>query len=137
MFQSFESPYQRVSVILVVLAAVSAAAAVLVGVDDNPPGIALAVLAGTIFVTAFVHHWRSPQRFLVLFAISFGLSVILVGILIFVDISLTRGHVPDSITSAVDFSGNALALMVAFLVVPSILVGLVGALVIWLAGRQK
>ena len=137
MFQSFESPYQRVSVILVVGAAVSAAAAVLVGVDDNPLGVALAVLAGTIFVTAFIHRWRSPKRFLVLSAISFGLSLILVGILILIDISLTGGRVPESVASAVDFGGNALALIVAFLVVPSIVVGLVGALVIWLAGRHR
>jgi hypothetical protein len=137
MFESFKPPYQRATVILVVLAAVSAAGAVLVGIEGNPPGIALAMLAGTILVTAFVHHWRSPKRFLTLCAISFGLIVILVGILIATDISLTGGRVPEPVAPAVESGGNALALMVAFLAVPSLFVGLAGALVVWLAGRRK
>lgn len=137
MFESFKPPYQRTTVILVVLAAVSAAGAVLVGIEDNPSGIALAMLAGTILVTAFVHHWRSPKRFLTFCAISFGLIVILVGILIATDISLTGGRVPEPVVPAVESGGNALALMVAFLAVPSLFVGLAGALVVWLAGRRK
>jgi peptidoglycan/LPS O-acetylase OafA/YrhL len=137
MFGSFKPPYQRATVILVVLAAVSAAGAVLVGIEENPPGIALAMLAGGMLVTAFVHHWRSPKRFLALCAISFGLIVILVGILIAVDISVTGGHLPEPLAPSVESAGNALALMVAFLAVPSLFVGLAGALVVWLAGRRK
>jgi len=137
MFGSFKPPYQRATVILVVLAAVSAAGAVLVGIEENPPGIALAMLAGSMLVTAFVHHWRTPKRFLALCAISFGLIVILVGILIAVDISVTGGHLPEPVAPAVESGGNALALMVAFLAVPSFFVGLLGALVVWWAGRRK
>jgi hypothetical protein len=137
MLKSLESPYLRVTATLLVLAAVSAAGAVLVGIDDNPPGIALAMLAGTILVTAFVHHWRSPKRFLALCAISFGLSVILVGTLIAIDISLTGGHLLEPVAPEVESAGNALALTVAFLAVPSVFVGLAGALVVWLTGRRK
>lgn len=137
MFESFESPYLKATVILVVLATVLAAGAVLVGVDDNPPGIALAVLAGSILVTALVHHWRSPKRFLVFCATSFGLIVILTGISIAIDISLTGGHLPEPVAPAVESVGNALALMIAFLAVPSLFVGLTGALVVWLAGRRR
>jgi len=137
MFRSFASPYLTVTVILVVLAAVLIAGAVLVGIEDNPPGAALAMLAGSMLVTAFVHHWRSPKRFLALCAISFGLIVILVGILIAIDISVTGGHLPEPVAPSVESAGNALALMVAFLAVPSFFVGLVGALVVWLAGRRK
>jgi hypothetical protein len=136
-FESFESPHLRVTVILLVLAAVAAAGALLVGIDDNPPGSALAMTAGTIFATAFVHHWRSPKRLLALFALSLGLCVILVGILIAIDISLTGGHLPEPVAPAVESAGNALALMVAFIAVPSVVVGLAGALVAWLAGRRK
>jgi hypothetical protein len=137
MFGSFKPPYQRATVILVVLAAVSAAGAALIGIEESLPGIALAMLAGTFIVTAFVHHWRSPKRFLTLCAISFGLIVILAGSLIAIDISLTGGHVPGPVAPSVESGGNALALMVAFLVVPSLFVGLAGALVVWLAGRRK
>lgn len=137
MFTSFRSPYRRVSLILMALAAASAAGAVLVGVDDNPPGLALVVLAGTMLVTAFVHHWRSTKRFFALSAIAFGLGAIMVGILIAIDISLTEGHVAEPIAPAVDFGGNALALILAFLVAPSILVGLAGALVMLLVARRE
>ncbi|HWO69529.1 MAG TPA: hypothetical protein VNP94_02080 [Actinomycetota bacterium] len=136
-FKSFESPYLRVTVILLVLAIVSAAGAVLVGIDDDPPGTALAVLAGGILVTAFVHHWRSPKHFLVLCAISFGLIVILTGMSIAIDISLTGGRLPGSAAPAVESVGNALALIIAFLAVPSAFVGLAGTLVVWLAGRRE
>jgi hypothetical protein len=136
-FRSLESAYLRVTVILVAVATVSAAGAVLVGIDDNPPGVALAVLAGSILVTAFVHHWRSPKRFLALCAISLLLVVILTGIGITIDISLTGGHLPKAVAPAVEYAGNALALMIAFLAVPSVFVGLAGALVVWLAGRRN
>ena len=137
MFRSLPSPHLTVTVILVVLATVSAVGAILVGIDDNPPGVALAMLAGSILVTAFVHHWRSPKRFLVLCAISLGLIVILGGISIAIDIALTGGHLPEPVAPAVESAGNALALMIAFLAVPSVFVSLAGALVVWLAGRRK
>jgi hypothetical protein len=137
MFRSFAFPYLTVTVILVVLATASAAGAVLVGIDDNPPGVALAVLAGSLLVTAFVHHWRSSKRFLVLCAISLGLIVVLGGISIAIDIALTGGHLPEPVAPAVESAGNALALMITFLAVPSVFVGLAGALVVWLAGRRK
>jgi hypothetical protein len=136
MFRSFASPYLTVTVILLVLATVSAAGAVLVGIDDNLLGVALAMLAGSILVTAFVHHWRSPKRFLVLSAISLCLIVILGGACIAIDISLTGGHVPESVAPAFESTGNALALATAFLVVPSVFVGLAGALAVRLTGRK-
>jgi hypothetical protein len=137
MFESFESQHQRVSVILVALSVASAAGAALVGVDDNPPGIALAVVSGTLLVTAFVHHWRSPKRFLVLAAGAIGLSVAAVGILILIDISMTAGRIPEPVVPAVDTGGNALALVLAFLVVPAMLVGLAGSVTVWLVGKLK
>jgi hypothetical protein len=137
MFRSFSAPYLTGTVILVVLATVLAAGAVLLGIDDNPPGLALAMLAGSILVTAFVYHWRSPKRFLLLCAISLGLIVVLGGVLIAIDISVTGGRLPGSVAPAVESVGNALALALTFLAVPSVFVGLVGALVVWLAGRRK
>jgi len=90
-----------------------------------------------MLVTAFVHHWQSMKRFFVLSVIAFGLSAIMVGILIAIDVSLTGGHVAEPIATAVDLGSSALALILAFLIVPSILVGLAGALVMLLVARQK
>jgi hypothetical protein len=63
--------------------------------------------------------------------------VILGGTCIAIDIWLTGGHLPESVAPAVESAGNALALMIAFLAVPSVFVGLAGALVVWLAGPRK
>ncbi len=37
--------------------------ATILGVDDNPPGLALAYVAAACFVFAFVHSWRSARKF--------------------------------------------------------------------------
>jgi hypothetical protein len=43
------------------------AAALLVGVADNPPGVALLFCAGFTLVLAVVHRWRSSKKFGFLF----------------------------------------------------------------------
>ena len=137
MLGSLQPPHRTATLALIVLAAVLAAAAYLIGVDDNPPGIALAALSGALFVTAFVHHWRSPRRFLLLSATSLGAVVVLGALGIVIDIAVTGNRLPASVTSLVESAGSALFLAIAFVGVPSILVGLVGAIVAWLIRRAR
>lgn len=47
-------------------AGVAVAAAFLVGISDNPPGILLLYGATASLILAFVHSWRSSKRFLIL-----------------------------------------------------------------------
>ena len=137
MLGSFSPPYRAGTVVLLALAAVLAAVAVLVGIDDNPPGIALAALAGAVLVTGLVHHWRAPRRFLVLAAASVG-SVLVLGIAgIGIDISVTSHYLRGPAASALEAVGETLALAVAFVGLPSILVGLLGGLIVWLTARGK
>jgi hypothetical protein len=49
--------------ILLTLAAIMLAAALLVGVSDNVPGVGLLYAASISAVLAFVHHWRTPRAF--------------------------------------------------------------------------
>jgi hypothetical protein len=44
-----------------------AIAASLVGISDNPPGIALLYGAGLTFALAIAHRWASPKKFGLLF----------------------------------------------------------------------
>ena len=135
MLGSLQPPHRTATLALIALAAVLSAAAFLIGVDDNPAGIALAALSGAVFVAAFVHHWRSPRRFLLLSALSLAVIVISGALGIVGDIAVTGDRLPASVTPAAESAGSALFLAIAFVGVPSVLVGLVGAIVVWLIRR--
>lgn len=51
------------SLIFLVISALLAIAAAVLGIDDNPPGVLLAYLAAFAFVLAFVHPWRTARQF--------------------------------------------------------------------------
>ena len=56
MTSAFSPPKNRkMMLILLAICGLLAIAAVVVGIDDNLPGILLALLAATAFVLAFVH----------------------------------------------------------------------------------
>lgn len=50
--------------------AVSVAAAFIVGISDNLPGILLLYTGITLVVVGFVHPWRSVKKFLILLGVS-------------------------------------------------------------------
>jgi len=81
MLKAFSTPRNRnVTFILLAVTGVLAAAAVLVGVSDNPPGIFLAFAAAAAFVVAFVHPWRSVKSyawFLLASAVGFVVMAVL------------------------------------------------------------
>ena len=54
---------RKVTVVFLAIAAALAAAAGLVGISDNPPGILLAYGAAAALVLAFVHPWRTSRQF--------------------------------------------------------------------------
>ena len=137
MLGSLQPPHRTTTLALVALAVILAVAAVLIGIDDNPPGAALAALSGVALVTAFVHHWRSPKRFLLLSAASLGAVVVLVALGIAGDVAVTGNRLPASVTPVVESAGSTLFLAIAFLGVPCILVGLVGGIVVWLIRRTR
>ena len=56
MIDAFSTSRNRIKTLtLLVVCGLSAIASVIVGIDDNLPGILLAFLAATAFVLAFVH----------------------------------------------------------------------------------
>ena len=81
MLQALATPRDRTRT-FILLAACGAAgiAAALIGIDDNPPGIFLALAAAVAFVLAFVHPWRTPKQFGRLLLAS-GLGVLLFAVL--------------------------------------------------------
>jgi hypothetical protein len=61
------SPSKRITVWLLGATGVLTAAALAVGIADNPPGIVLLYGAGLTLVLALTHGWRSSKKFGLLF----------------------------------------------------------------------
>lgn len=116
------------SLILLVVCGVFAFGASILGIEDNPPGIALAFLSTIAFILALVHPWRTSKQFRHL---SYGSGLGFV-------ISAILHNVFEGIASEMEGSGLVHTLLsgagVSFffiaLVCPiGLLVGLVGALI--------
>lgn len=68
----------ELTITFIVMFVILLAAAFLVGISDNPPGLILCYLATASLILAFVHRWRKLKSFLILL----GASII--GFLVFV-----------------------------------------------------
>ena len=67
MIDAFSTPHNRSkTIIFLVICGLSAIASVVVGIEDNLPGILLALLAAIAFILAFAHPWRSARKFVFL-----------------------------------------------------------------------
>ena len=70
----------RSTLALVAAGCVLLAAGLVVGVNDNPPGLVLVYLAVCAWIAAFAHRWRRVKPFLILLVVSlvgFPLCVVL------------------------------------------------------------
>jgi hypothetical protein len=110
------------------------AAALLVGVADNPPGLALVYLAVTAWILALAHRWRRVRSFLILLGAS--LSGFLVAVVLH-NLFYALGVVAaDAVVlqAVLGFLEVAFFLVAVFVCPPGAVIGAVGALV--LAVRQ-
>lgn len=118
MFRTYLSPHNLiVSVILFAACSVLAYAASVVGIDDNPPGIALAYLAAMVLVLVFVHPVRTSKHFRYIMVAS-AIGFVLFGVF-------------HALVEAVAPSLGAALFLFAVLVCPSaLLVAAIGAVLI-------
>ena len=115
----------RTLLLLTAVAALAVAAAA-VGIDDNPIGISLAMLAAASLILAFAHPWRASAQFRRLtIASALGFVVLLVlGVALEAWVDLTG--MPGLVDQLLGAAGTALLLGAAFLCVPGFLVGVGG-----------
>jgi nitroreductase len=115
--------------ILIAAGVLAGAAALLMGVNDNPPGIALAYLGLGCLAGAWVWNWRAPRDFWILLVITlaaFPVSAILhnlfyaLGILIFG---------PKYLSDILGFLEVFFFLVAVMVVAPAALVALVGGII--------
>lgn len=134
MLQAFGTPHGRRRTFLLLAVSVALAiAAIIVGIDDNPPGIALGLLSATAFVVALVHTWSDSRRFRRLIYASVLGFVALVVISNLLEATVPEAAVPGAVNTVL----NAAAI-VAFMLCPAgLLVGVAGALITWRRERRS
>ena len=138
MTSAFSTPHDRkITLIFLAMCGLLAIAAVIVGIDDNLPGILLAFLAATAFVLAFVHPWRTARQFgLLLIASVLGLALLVILNNVFAAVahsSATSGALQKLL------QGIAVtAFLLATLICPAaFIVGLVGSIVMYIRSRRR
>ncbi|RPI01319.1 MAG: hypothetical protein EHM72_06755 [Calditrichaeota bacterium] len=117
------------TLILLVLCSLSAIAAAIVGISDNPPGIVLAYLSAFLFILAFVHPWKSakPYRYLILASfLGFVITALLHNV--FEAVAGTIEATPF-FKGLFEFLGVFFFMLALLLCPPAFVVGIVGAMV--------
>ena len=128
----------KMTLILLASCGLLAIAAVIIGIDDNLPGILLAFLAATAFILAFVHPWRTARKFMFLLLASilgFVLFIILNIILDTVAQNPTNtGTLQDLLQSpAID----AYSIIIAMICTAAFIVGAVGSVAMFIRNRRR
>lgn len=107
--------YLAVSIILIVMA-------LIVGIDDNPPGIIVFFLGSLVLVVAFTHNWKKAGSYLLLGVFSmagFAVSVLLHNVFEAIG---GEGTILGSV--------GAMFFLIALFICPAcLLVGIVGSIV--------
>ncbi len=129
MIEALLPPNRTLSLIFSAICVLLFIAASIVGISDNPPGIAILALSAISFVLIFVHPWRIPKQFGQLAMTS------LLGFIIFAVLS----NIFEAIGSAARYASmirgffngvGALFFILALIVCPAaIMVGIAGAIV--------
>jgi len=139
MIAAFSTPSNRnKTFILMAICGLLTIAAVVVGIDDNLPGILLAFLAATAFVLAFAHPWRIAKKFMFLILAS------LLGFLLFIILNIildtaaqnpaTTGALQDMLQSPVV---NAFSIIIAMICAAAFIVGAVGSVAMFIRNRRR
>ena len=139
MSDAFSTPRNRITTfILLAICGLLAIAAVVVGIEDNLPGILLAFLAATTFVLAFAHTWRTARKFMFLLLASvLGFVLFIILNIIFDSVAqnpATSGALQDLIQSP---AINALNLIVAMICPAAFIVGAVGSVAMFIRNRRQ
>jgi energy-coupling factor transporter transmembrane protein EcfT len=139
MSTAFSTPHNRITtLILFAVCGLSTFVSVIVGIDDNPPGALLALLAGIAFVLAFVHPWRTAKKFLFLLLAS------VFGIVLFIIINIISDSIvqnPDTsagLRNLIDGPVNeALSVVFTMICVATFLIGVVGSVAMFIRSRHS
>jgi len=112
------------------------AGAFIIGISDNPPGIILCYLGIVSLMLAFVHHWRTTKKFLILLLVSIiGFPVF--AILHNVFYALGQYFHDVFILNPLFIFLEVLSFLIAILICPpGILIGAIGSIVLYFKNKN-
>jgi len=139
MIDAFSTRSNRIkTLILLVTCCLSAIASTVVGIDENPPGILLALIAAVTFILAFSHPWRTARKFM------FLLLAAVLGFVLFIIVSIVSDSIvqnpasSDALQNLIESPVNeALSIIFAMLCSAAFLVGVAGAVVMFIRSRSQ
>ena len=137
MSETLSTPRDRKrTLILLAVCVFSAGAAVVFGVDDNPPGVLLAFLAAVTFILAFAHPWRTARKFLYLLLAAIIGIVLFIALNIITDTIAQNPGAPVALLDLLDSPAYEVPTTVFAILLPAaFLVGAVGSLVMFIRNR--
>ena len=128
---------RTLTLVFLVISCASALAAIVVGIDDNPPGIVLAFCAIAALVFAFVHPWRTARQFRrLLFASVLGLVVFAILHNVFEALG-AKAATASALQSVLQGLSVATFLLAVLFCPVAILIGAVGAIVTFVLNRRR
>lgn len=138
MIEALSTPRNRkVTVVFLAIAAALAAAAGLVGISDNPPGILLAYGAAAALVLAFVHPWRTSRQFRYLLYASVLGFVVFAAVHNVFEVVAERMGGPGFVVAVLQGIQVAAFLIAILICPPALLIGAVGAVLIAIRNRRQ
>lgn len=99
--------------------------ALIIGIDDNLPGILLLYLSSFFLIFSIVHHWRSKDRFIYLIIGSI-FSLVIFGLLHNLFEFLAKQLDPGIISNSVNYLGILFFFITLFLTPPALIIGILG-----------
>lgn len=128
---------RRLTLALLAVGCAFLAAALVIGIGDNPPGLVLVYLAISTWIVAFAHRWRRVKSFLILLAASlvgFPLSVVLHNV--FYALAEVASEFVG-LSQALGFLEVVFFLIALFVCPPGVLIGAVGSVVLALSRFRR
>ena len=128
---------RHLTLVLLAVGCAFLAAGLVIGVNDNPPGLALVYLAVSAWIVAFAHRWRRVKTFLILLAASlvgFPLFAVLHNVF-YALAELTSDVV--GLSQALEFLDVVFFLIGVLVCPPGVLIGVVGSAVLALVRLRR
>ncbi len=139
MVEAFSTSRSRIKAfVLLEVCVLFAISSVVVGINDNPPGVLLAFIAAIAGVLAFVHPWRAVKKFASLLLASV-IGFVLFIFLIIISDSITQN--PETSTDLLNLIQNpvndALSLILTMIFSAMFFVGIIGLVAIFIHNRRR
>ena len=116
-FKSVDKKRIRLMLIFGLLGVVLITAALLIGIEDNLPGILLWFVGMASVIFAFIHHWRKNKSFVILLVASFIGAIV----------STVLHNVLEAVGA--EIIGTGFFLIAVLICPPAFIVGFMGILI--------